>query len=112
MTETATERTPDVLTWVEIDGAALRSNLALFRRLLGAAQLGAVVKSNAYGHGMLEVASLARVAGVGWLCVNSLDEAAALRRAGHDARILVMGYVPLARLAGVVELDVRPVIYN
>ena len=112
MSQTATESTSDVLTWVEIDGAALRSNLALFRRLLGAAELGAVVKSNAYGHGMLEVAALAREEGVSWLCVNSLDEAATLRRAGHDARILVMGYVPLAGLDGVVELDLRPVIYN
>src|SRR5262245_29647786 len=102
VTETATESTSDVLTWVEVDGAALRSNLALFRRLLGAAELGAVTKPNAYGHGMLEVASLVREQGVGWLCVNSLDEAAALRSAGHDARILVMGYVPLARLDAVV----------
>ena len=47
-------------------------------------RLGAVVKSNAYGHGLLEVAALARQSGADWLCVNSLDEAVGLRRAGHD----------------------------
>ena len=43
-----------VLTWVELDAAALRANLEAFRgRLAPGTRLGAVVKSNAYGHGML-----------------------------------------------------------
>jgi alanine racemase len=102
----------DALNWVELDAAALRGNIEQFRRRLDRSSLGAVVKANAYGHGMLEVAGLARDAGLEWLCVNNLDEAARLRRAGHEARILVMGYVPLARLDELVELDLRPVIYN
>jgi alanine racemase len=100
------------LTWVEVDADALRGNLEEFRRRLGRTRLGPVVKANAYGHGMLEVAAVAREAGVEWLCVNGVDEAVALRRAGHDARILVMGYVPLNRLDAVVELDLCPVVYN
>jgi alanine racemase len=102
----------DSLNWVELDAAALRGNIEEFRRRLARSSLGAVVKANAYGHGMLEVAGLAREAGLKWLCVNSLEEAAGLRRAGHEARILVMGYVPLEQLDEVVELDLRPVIYN
>lgn len=100
------------MNWVEIDAAALRWNLQQFRRHLGSSALGAVVKSNAYGHGMLEIAALARQADVPWLCVNQLDEALALREAGHDARILVMGAIPLGRLESVVEHDLRPVLYN
>jgi alanine racemase len=71
-----------------------------------------VVKSEAYGHGLLEVAEVCRQSGVGWLCVNGVDEGIRLRQAGHGARILVLGYVALDRLADVVEHDLRPVTYN
>jgi alanine racemase len=102
-----------LLNWVEIDAGALRGNVAQFRRRIDPGALfGAVVKSNAYGHGMLEVAALARKAGADWLCVNHVDEALALRAAGHDGPVLVMGYVPLERLAEIAEHDLRPVIYN
>lgn len=112
MPETAVERGSSVLNWVEVDAAALRWNIEQFRHRLGPAGLAAVVKANAYGHGILEVSAVAREAGIAWLCVNSLDEAAVLRQAGHEARILVMGYAPLERLDAVVELDVDAVVYN
>ena len=102
-----------MLNWVEVDAAALRRNVEEFRRRLGAdVELGAVVKSNAYGHGMLEVAGVAGDAGVRWLCVNNLDEAIALREAGLDSKILIMGYVSVAALPEVVRHDLRPVVYN
>jgi alanine racemase len=102
-----------LLNWCEIDAGAIRWNIEEFRRRLDpSSTLGAVVKSNAYGHGMLAVADLARGSGVEWLCVNNLDEAVELREAGHDGRILVMGYVPLDRLAEVVRFGLRPVVYN
>jgi alanine racemase len=102
-----------MLNWVEVDASAIRWNIDQFRLRLGSSTLfGAVVKANAYGHGILEVAELARGAGVEWLCVNGLDEAALLRRAGHGERILVMGHVELQRLGDVVDLDLRPVVYN
>jgi alanine racemase len=105
--------TDRALNWVEVDGAAIRSNLAEFRRrLTPATLLGAVVKSNAYGHGMLEVAALAREASVDWLCVNNVDEGVALREAGHDLPILILGYVALAALDAVVAHRLRPVVYN
>ena len=102
-----------MLNWVEVSAPALRNNLTEFRRRLGdKVQLGAVVKSNAYGHGMLEVAAIASAAGADWLCVNQVDEGVALRQAGHERPILVMGYVERARLDDVVAHDLRPVIYN
>jgi len=102
-----------LLNWVEVSAAALRHNLAEFRRRLGRdVLLGAVVKSNAYGHGMLEVAALAREQGADWLCVNNLAEAVALRDAGHTLPLLVMGYVECRELGEVVARDLRPVVYN
>lgn len=102
-----------MLNWVEVDAGALRNNLSEFRRRLGpGVALGAVVKSNAYGHGELEVASVAREADADWLCVNSLDEAVRLREADHDGLILILGYVARSRLEEVVVRDLRTVVYN
>jgi alanine racemase len=102
-----------LLNWVEVDGEALRWNLRQFRSRLGrSAALGAVVKSNAYGHGLLEVAALATAGGADWLCVNNIEEGVRLREAGHRESVLVMGYVPLAHLEAVVEHDLRLVVYN
>lgn len=101
------------LNWVEVDLSAVEHNVAEFRRRLGdAVRLGAVVKSNAYGHGMREVAAAARRAGAEWLCVNNVEEGVALRGAGHGGPVLVMGYVPLDALEGIVEHDLQPVVYN
>jgi len=102
-----------VLNWVEIDAAALRNNVAEFKRRLGPGpRLGAVVKSNAYGHGMIEVARAVTRASADWLCVNNVDEGIALRKADLKLPILVMGYVPLDGLEAVVEHALQPVVYN
>ncbi len=90
---------------VEIDRLALVHNIREFRRLIGPRRkFLAVVKANAYGHGILEVAGIAVSEGVDWLGVNSVDEGAALRRAGIDAPILVLGYTPFASLEEAVTL--------
>jgi len=102
-----------VLNWVEVDAAALRNNVAEFKRRLGTGpRFGAVVKSNAYGHGMREVAPIVAEAGADWLCVNNVDEGVALRAVGTNLPILVMGYVPLDALRAVVENGLDPVVYN
>jgi len=99
--------------WIEIDRSALEANLSGFRRLIGPdRKLLAMVKANAYGHGMLETAGLATAAGADWLGVHSLEEGAALRRADFDVPILVVGYVPLDDLAEAVELGLRLTVYN
>ena len=100
-----------MLNWIELDADAIRLNLKEFRRRLGpSTALGAVVKSNAYGHGMLEIAGLATSAGADWLCVNNADEGVRLREAGHLLPILVMGYTAFEELPAVVEHDLRPVV--
>lgn len=79
-------------SWVEVDRAALESNIGKFRQLVGPDRsLMAVVKSNAYGHGMIEVASVALNAGADWLGVFSIGEGLELRRSGIDAPVLVLG---------------------
>ena len=102
-----------MLSWVEVEGAAIRNNVQEFRRRVGpSVLLGAVVKSNAYGHGMRDVAGIVLDAGARWLCVNGLEEALALRESWREVPILVMGYVPLESLDRVVAHDLRLVVYN
>lgn len=100
------------LTWLEISKSALQDNLALFRKRVGKAMLAPVVKSNAYGHGLLEVSKIVREAGADWLCVNALYEAKTLRDAGFDCPIYVLGYVPPRDAQAAVELGVRLVVYD
>jgi alanine racemase len=89
---------PRPLTWVEIDRDALHANLRAFRRRVGPrVVLCPVVKANAYGHGLREVARLV-APHVGFLAVQSLEEAVSLRDAGVRKPLLVLGYVPLAAL--------------
>src|SRR5216117_2296779 len=74
-----------------IDLAALRRNVRTLIRVLGGAEVWAVVKANAYGHGASDVAGAALGAGATALCVATVPEALPLRREYPDARILVMG---------------------
>jgi len=98
---------------VEIAKRALVGNIGEFRRLIGPRRkFLAVVKANAYGHGLLEVAGIAVAAGVDWLGVNSVEEGTALRRAGIEAPILVLGYAPFDSLEEAVAGDLRLTVYN
>jgi alanine racemase len=75
-----------------VDLAAVEANVAaLHGRLTGGAALCAVVKADGYGHGAVPVARAALAGGATWLATATAAEAAGLRAAGIDARILVMG---------------------
>lgn len=94
------EQTPELTSmrccraWVEVDLAALRHNVQqLVAHLQGRAELMAVVKADAYGHGAVTVAQTALGAGASWLGVATVPEGMELRQAGIKAPILVMGAV-------------------
>ena len=74
--------------FAEVDLEALRANVALLREKAGAARLLAVVKADAYGHGLVPCAKAALEGGAQWLGVALLEEALALRSAGIKARTL------------------------
>ena len=75
---------------VTIDRAALRANLARLREALGPAELWAVVKADAYGHGALTVGATALEEGAAALCVATVGEGVHLRAAFPSARIVVL----------------------
>ncbi len=77
-----------------VDLGAITANLAVCRRLAGAADVMAVVKADAYGHGVGPVARTLRRADVRWLGVALPGEALALRAQGDTGRILTWLWVP------------------
>jgi alanine racemase len=76
-----------------IDLGAIRRNAATLMRAAEGAELWAVVKAEAYGHGAVDVSRAALEAGASALCVATLPEALHLRAGLRDARIVVMGPV-------------------
>lgn len=80
-------------SWVEINKSNLLDNLKAFESLAGSSKVMPVIKSNAYGHGLSEVAELLKpsLKKDSWVGVNSLFEAKTLRSLGIDCEILVLG---------------------
>ena len=76
---------------IAIDLGALRRNVKTLLRVLDGAEVWAVVKANAYGHGAVDYAGAALGAGATVLCVATVPEALILRTEFPAARILVMG---------------------
>lgn len=76
---------------ITIDLGALKRNVRTLLRALDGAELWAVVKANAYGHGAADVAAAALEAGATALCVATVPEALELRAEQPAARILVLG---------------------
>jgi alanine racemase len=76
---------------ITVDLGALRRNVATLLRVLDGAELWAVVKANAYGHGAVDCAGAALGGGATALCVATVAEALQLRAAFSIERIIVMG---------------------
>lgn len=86
--------------WIELDGEALIHNTNLFRSILSSdTLLLGVVKANAYGHGLAEIASTSE-SSLDWFGVHGAGEARELRSIGIKRPILIMGFVPPGELTG------------
>ena len=94
------EQRKGLRTWIEIDSGALKKNYGTFRKIKGKkCALMAVIKSNAYGHGLTDIATLASHLNIDWIGVDSITEALALRESGIRKPILVLGFTLPERLA-------------
>ena len=73
----------DLKTWVEISKPAIKSNFLNLKKILGnKTKFMAVVKSNAYGHGMIQYAKEVSKLGADFLAVDDIYEAILLRKNG------------------------------
>lgn len=100
-------------SWCEVETAALHANVAALRQELSPGSLlGVVVKSQAYGHGLLPCAREFLGAGADWLVLNSAAEAQALRKAGIEAPLYICGPVFPAQAEVVAGTEARVVLYD
>ena len=100
-------------SWAEVSLPALVHNFELIRDFVApAANVCAVVKCDAYGHGAVECAKALEKAGASWFGVTSTDEGIELRRAGIIGRILLMSGMWRGDGQAVVENNLTPAIWS
>ncbi len=96
--------------WAEIDLDALAHNVRTLAAQAAPAQLYAIIKANAYGHGAVAVAMAALEAGAAGLGVVCADEGEELRRAGIDAPVLILGFSPASEAETIVGQRLTPTV--
>ncbi|MFC1611656.1 alanine racemase [Myxococcota bacterium] len=99
-------------TVATVDLAAVRHNLQVIRRLAPGRPICAVVKANAYGHGLTKVGLTLDQEGVEWLGVALIEEGVQLRMAGVSTPILVLGTAYFGSISDIVDYDLVPAIFR
>ncbi len=99
--------------WAEISLDNIAHNIREIRRITGKnAEIMGVVKADAYGHGVMEVAKTLLENGASRFAVSMLDEAIQLRRAGIEVPILILGYTDPRRANEIIENDVTQSVFS
>jgi len=91
---------------VRVDLDAIAANVRTLREYAGDADLMAVVKGDAYGHGLVPIARAARGAGATWLGTAVLAEALQLRAAGDTGRLMAWLTTPGERWIDAIAADI------
>ncbi len=108
-----TVRQPDAPSWLTVDLNAVGYNTRRIKEIIGdEVALLAVVKADAYGHGAVPVSVTALNNGASYLGVGSLREAIALREAGIDAPILIMGFTPPTAAREIIRHSLTITLYD
>jgi alanine racemase len=101
-------------TWVEISRHRLLANYRYLRQLAGnSADLLAVVKADAYGHGLEHCGPVLASAGADWLGVTSVEEGIHARAlCGALPRILIISGLWRGEAARSIEHSLTPVVWE
>ena len=99
-------------TWAEIDLGAITHNARWLRERVAPAEVCAVVKAWAYGHGPVQAAEAALAGGATWLAVALVEEGRILRSAGVTEPILLLSEPPPSAFPELVALDLTPTLYT
>jgi len=98
-------------TWLEIDLNAITTNYQLLKHISGVPVM-AVVKANAYGHGLNEISLHLQNIGADWLGVARIEEALNLRESGVHMPILVLGYTSPKRVRDAQKARIHLTVYD
>lgn len=100
-------------TWAEIDLDALAHNMREIRKITNPdAQIMAVVKADAYGHGVKECAKTLLENGADRFAVATLDEAKELRNIFSDVPILILGSSMEEEAREIIKNEIMPNVYT
>lgn len=98
-------------TWAEIDEKALLHNFEIIKQT-AKSKICAVVKANAYGHGVEIVAPALQKAGADFFAVSNIEEAVELRESGITKPILILGYTPCEYVCELEKYDISQCVYS
>ncbi|MFQ6102965.1 MAG: alanine racemase [Candidatus Glassbacteria bacterium] len=97
--------------WAEIDLSAFKRNIRRMRRLVGhGVEILIPVKSDAYGHGIVEIVRSATEEGISFFGVSSLEEAITMREAGVSGKILFLTAPLPEQLPHFLQYEITPVL--
>ncbi len=92
--------------WVEINLGNLEHNINELKKIISPnTKIMAVVKANAYGHGIIEISKKLNQIGINDFAVATLQEGISLRENGIVGNILILGYTGLENLNYVIKYD-------
>ena len=101
------------LVWAEVDLEAIAHNVRELRRITNpVAHLMAVVKANAYGHGVIEVTRKALENGADSLGVARIEEGIELRKSGVNKSVLIFGYTPPQLVHKLIAFDLTQTVWS
>lgn len=100
-------------TKLYVDLGKFQSNIHSISKLIGdRTRIMAVLKANAYGHGLAELVKPAVLAGVSYVGVATLREAITVRECDESVPILILGYTPEHLFDAVVENNITQTIFD
>lgn len=97
--------------WAEIDTDALLHNFNIIKSTANS-PICAVVKANAYGHGVDIVAPALQAAGADYFAVSNVEEAIELRELNITKPILILGYTPCEFASELQKYDISQCVYS
>ena len=99
-------------TWAEIDIDSLVHNFKIIKQASAPSKIMAVVKANAYGHSVAEIAPVLECEGADYFAVSNIDEALQLRDIGITKPILILGYTPASYAKQLAENNIAQCVYS
>ena len=94
-------------SWVEISLEQLMRNVKIYKAYIPKnAEIMAVIKADAYGHGDQVVGKFLSDNGIHYFAVSNIDEAIHIRKAQVEGQILVLGYTPVERMKDLAEYNI------
>jgi alanine racemase len=103
----------ELRTWVDVSLDRIAANYRQIRAVVApGTEVACVVKSEAYGHGMVEVSKSLLGEGATWLAVTSTEEGLELRNAGIETPVLVMADALGVNFAAMLDYRLTPAVHD